>query len=111
MRSSCYFDLIFVVMFHMTKLTFKLIHMQVVEWIGILAGIFTTSAAMPQIIKAWKSKKVEDVSWGMFVVLILGVFLWTVYGVIKGDYPIIITNGISTILNSIMLVLIIKYRK
>ncbi|MGY8914212.1 MAG: SemiSWEET family sugar transporter [Flavobacteriales bacterium] len=85
--------------------------MQAVDWIGILAGVFTTTAAMPQIIKAWKSKKVDDVSWGMFVVLIIGVGLWTVYGVIKMDYPIIITNGISTILNSIMLGLIIKYRK
>ncbi|MBC8770052.1 SemiSWEET transporter [Arenibacter sp. BSSL-BM3] len=85
--------------------------MKVAEWIGILAGIFTTIAAMPQIIKVWKSKKVDDVSWGMFCILILGVFLWTVYGIIKEDYPIIITNGISTILNSIMLALIIKYRK
>lgn len=85
--------------------------MHIVDWIGILAGIFTTTAAMPQILKAWKSKKVDDISWGMFGVLILGVFLWTVYGVIKMDYPIIITNGISTILNAIMLGLIIKYRK
>lgn len=82
-----------------------------IEWIGIFAGIFTTVAAVPQIIKAWKSKKVDDVSPWMFCVLILGVFLWTVYGIAKWDYPIIITNGVSVILNSAMLVLILKYRK
>lgn len=80
------------------------------ELIGTLAGIFTTVAAIPQIFKAWKTKKVDDVSPKMFLVLTLGVALWTVYGILKADAPIIITNGISTILNSTMLFLILKFR-
>ncbi|WP_237690552.1 PQ-loop repeat-containing protein [Salegentibacter lacus] len=31
---------------------------------------------IPQIKKAWKTKKIEDVSPEMFSILILGVFLW-----------------------------------
>ncbi|VXB24273.1 SemiSWEET family sugar transporter [Maribacter litoralis] len=81
------------------------------EIIGILAGIFTTIAAVPQIFRAWKTKKVDDVSPKMFLVLTIGVSLWTVYGAMKQDIPIIITNGISTILNITMLILIIKFRK
>ncbi|WP_430429538.1 SemiSWEET family sugar transporter [Maribacter litoralis] len=81
------------------------------EIIGILAGIFTTIAAVPQIFRAWKTKKVDDVSPIMFLVLTIGVSLWTVYGAMKQDIPIIITNGISTILNITMLILIIKFRK
>lgn len=81
------------------------------EIIGILAGIFTTIAAVPQIFRAWKTKKVDDVSPKMFLVLTIGVSLWTVYGIMKQDIPIIITNGISTILNITMLILIIKFRK
>ncbi|SEB49600.1 MtN3 and saliva related transmembrane protein [Maribacter dokdonensis] len=81
------------------------------EIIGIFAGIFTTIAAVPQIYRAWKTKKVDDVSPIMFFVLILGVLLWTVYGVMKQDAPIIITNGISTLLNITMFILIFKYRK
>jgi MtN3 and saliva related transmembrane protein len=84
------------------------------DWIqvlGLVAGIFTTAAAVPQLIKAWKSKKVEDVSPLMFSILILGVSMWTLYGVLKADLPIILTNGISVLLNSTMLVLIFKYRK
>lgn len=75
------------------------------QLIGILAGIFTTIAVLPQIYKAIKTKKVDDVSPWMFVILCLGVGLWTIYGFLKNDYPIIITNGISFILNSIMLYL------
>ncbi|WP_245233058.1 SemiSWEET family transporter [Maribacter forsetii] len=47
----------------------------------------------------------------MFLVLTIGVSLWTVYGIMKQDAPIIITNGISTILNISMLVLIQKFKK
>ncbi|WP_209403462.1 SemiSWEET family sugar transporter [Pseudozobellia sp. WGM2] len=85
--------------------------MVLTEIIGILAGIFTTIAAVPQIVKAWRNKACKDVSPFMFVILILGVSLWTVYGIMNQDWPIIITNGISTILNCTMLVLIIKYGK
>lgn len=80
------------------------------EITGIFAGVFTTIAAVPQIYRAWKTKKVDDVSPKMFFILILGVLLWTAYGVMKQDAPIIITNGISTLLNITMFILIFKYR-
>jgi len=85
--------------------------MQTVEIIGSLAGLFTTIAVLPQIVKAIKTRRVEDVSIFMFAILCLGVGLWTVYGVIKEDLPIIITNGISLILNGIMLVIILNQPK
>ena len=78
--------------------------------IGIFAGIFTTIAVVPQIIKSLKTKKTVDVSPLMFSILILGVGLWVVYGILKMDYPIIITNGISFILNLSMLILMIFYK-
>ncbi|WP_179352045.1 SemiSWEET family sugar transporter [Winogradskyella vidalii] len=81
-----------------------------IEIIGILAGLFTTVAVIPQIVKAIKTKGVNDISPVFFTILILGVGLWTVYGILKTDWPIIITNGISFILNTIMLV-IYKQRK
>jgi len=81
--------------------------MEIEEIIGILAGIFTTIGVLPQIIKAIKTKKVADVSPYMFIILCAGVGLWTVYGIMKIDWPIIITNGISFILNGTMLYIIL----
>ncbi len=75
------------------------------EIIGTFAGIFTTVAVLPQIVKALRTRKVEDISPLMFLTLCLGVGLWTVYGFLKHDIPIIVTNGISFILNLIMLLL------
>ena len=82
--------------------------MDLTEIIGTLAGIFTTVAVIPQIYKAFKSQKVKDISPVFFTILLVGVGLWVVYGILKTDWPIIITNGISFVLNSIMLGLYIK---
>ena len=71
--------------------------------IGIIAGVLTTIAVLPQIIKALKTRGVKDINPFMFVILCLGVGFWTLYGVLKKDWPIILTNGISFILNSSML--------
>jgi len=79
--------------------------------IGIVAGILTTIGVLPQIIKAIRTKKVEDVSPSMFVLLCLGVGLWTVYGIMKNDWPIIITNSISFTLNGMMLYIILTQTK
>lgn len=78
--------------------------------LGLAAGICTTVAVIPQIKKAWKTKKVKDVSPGMFMILMTGVALWVVYGIIKNDLPIIATNGVSLALNSVMMYLMIRYR-
>ena len=79
--------------------------------LGLAAGAFTTAAVVPQIWKAWKTKEVDDVSPGMFFVLITGLALWIVYGAIQNDIPIIVTNGLALTLNCFMLFLIFRYRQ
>lgn len=81
--------------------------METVDIIGSLAGLFTTISVIPQIIKALRTKEVGDISPVFFSTLILGLGMWTVYGIIKSDWPIIITNGISVLLNGSMLIIYI----
>lgn len=82
-----------------------------IEILGFVAGACTTVAVIPQIIKSLRTKEVKDVSPVMFGVLMLGVGLWVIYGVFKNDLPIIITNGLSFSLNSVMFGLMLLYRK
>jgi MtN3 and saliva related transmembrane protein len=82
--------------------------METSEIIGISAGIFTTVAVIPQIYKALKTDKVQDISFVFFSILLIGIGLWTVYGLLKEDWPIIITNGISFVLNCTMLIIYFK---
>jgi MtN3 and saliva related transmembrane protein len=62
---------------------------------GALAAVCTTASYFPQLKKCWETGEAEDLSLGMFSVLALGVALWAVYGVMKGDWIIIAANSVS----------------
>lgn len=66
--------------------------------IGLAAGFCTTVAFLPQAIKTWKSKSAKDLSLGMYSIFCTGVILWLVYGILKSDIPIILTNGVTLFL-------------
>jgi len=78
---------------------------------GITAGCITALSALPQLIKIIKEKKVEDISLWTLIVLITGLGLWTLYGFLKDDIPILATNLFSLLINVILVVLRMKYKK
>mgnify|MGYP001458493218 FL=1 len=43
--------------------------------IGTIAGVLTSVSMIPQLVKVLKEKDVENISWGMIVVLLTGVSL------------------------------------
>lgn len=79
--------------------------------LGLLAGTCTSFSLLPQLLKIIKEKKVEDLSMKMFATLLTGVVLWCVYGFLKHDMPIIITNLFSVALNCCILVLKFRYAR
>ena len=81
------------------------------EMVGILAGVLTSTAMIPQLIKTIKEQNAENISPFMVIILILGTGTWSYYGVLKDDLPIIITNGFSCLVNSVMLFFKVKFTK
>ena len=81
-----------------------------ITYLGLIAGTLTTIAFFPQVVKTWKTKKTEDISLVMFLILCLGIFLWLVYGLIIKDLPLILANGITFLFASIILIFKIKYK-
>jgi MtN3 and saliva related transmembrane protein len=78
--------------------------------LGLLAGGLTTISFVPQVWKIWKTKSVEDVSLKMFAALCIGVALWMVYGFIKNDTAILVTNGVTLLLALAILGMKLKYK-
>lgn len=78
--------------------------------LGLVAGVLTTLAYLPQAIKTWKSKSASDLSWSMLVILSVGIILWLVYGFWVGDIPIIVANIVTFMLTSVILFLKIRYK-
>ncbi len=79
--------------------------MDATQIIGLLAAIFTTAANIPQTYMIIREKSTKHVSSLTYGILLTGTALWLVYGIIKLDWPIIITNGISTVTSALILFL------
>lgn len=79
--------------------------------IGVVASILTGISLMPQLIKIIKSKKAEDVSYLMMIILFCGCMLWVVYGFMKDDWIIISSNSFSVVVNAITVFFSIKYKQ
>lgn len=85
--------------------------MSLVSIIGILASIFTAASLLPQLFKLLKEKEAENISLGMTAILFAGLGLWIWYGIEKGDWIIIVANSFSFIINIILALFAIKYKK
>ena len=81
----------------------------VIKLLGFAAATCTTIAYAPQFIKVWKTRSTEDISLGMFLVMVFGILLWLVYGLLSGDGPLIVANAITIVLAGGILVMKLKY--
>jgi MtN3 and saliva related transmembrane protein len=79
--------------------------------IGTVAGILVLSSFIPQLIKAYKTKKMSDVSIHLMILIASGMFLWVIYGFIRSDQVIIGTNATGFALNITLLVMKLRYDK
>lgn len=79
--------------------------------LGLVAGVLTTIAYLPQLIKTWQSKSADDLSWSMLIILCVGIILWLVYGFSVRDIPIVAANIVTFMLASVILVLKIRYKQ
>jgi MtN3 and saliva related transmembrane protein len=79
------------------------------EYLGLLAGVFTTFAIVPQIIRIYKLKSAREISLLYNSLMLLGVIIWLIYGIVQGLLSLIIWNIIGTILNSWLLLTKVRY--
>jgi MtN3 and saliva related transmembrane protein len=84
--------------------------MDQVTLIGLLAGTLTTIAFIPQLQQTWRTRSAHDVSLGMLLTFVTGVFLWLIYGLMLGALPIILANLVTLVLTLAILVLKVRYR-
>ena len=54
--------------------------------IGTVAGILVLSSFIPQLMKAYKTKKMFDVSAHLMILISSGMFLWVIYGFIRSSH-------------------------
>jgi MtN3 and saliva related transmembrane protein len=79
--------------------------------LAIVAGIMILAGWVPQIIKGYKTKKLDDISKYLMILVAGGAFLWILYGIEKDDPFIIGVNVAAIALNMIVLSMKFRYER
>jgi MtN3 and saliva related transmembrane protein len=74
-----------------------------VELIGLLAGVLTTSAFVPQALQTWRTRSARDVNLGLIVLLVVGNSLWFAYGALVGSWGLVAANIVTVPLCALIL--------
>ena len=85
----------------------KIMELSNLEILGLIAGAITSMGYLPQIFKGYKTKKLEDVSYFMPVILAAGMTLWLIYGLLLNAIAVIVAN-IFGVTCSILLIIMKK---
>ena len=79
--------------------------------LAIVAGIMILAGWVPQIIKGYKTKKLDDISKYLMMLVAGGAFLWILYGIEKDDPFIIGVNVAAIVLTMIVLSMKFRYER
>jgi MtN3 and saliva related transmembrane protein len=82
-----------------------------IDGIGLLAGLLTTAAFVPQVWKIYRTKSGKDISGRMFSMLSVGMLLWLIYGLLLRSMPLILTNAVTLVLSLAIIALKVRYSR
>ena len=71
--------------------------------LGYIAALFATGSFVPQVIKTWRTRSAEDLSFLMLLTHVVGMLLWLAYGVMIGAAPVVVANTIAVLLDVILI--------
>ena len=81
-----------------------------IEILGIIAACLVNAAMLPQILKTAMTKQAKDISLPFWIILFMGAFFWTVYGILTHGVALVLSSIVACSLSLTMIVLILRYR-
>ena len=86
--------------------------MSLVTLIGSLAALCSTVSFVPQAWKIIRTRDTSGLSARMYAVTVAGFSLWFAYGILLGEWPLIVTNAVCLALSAFILMMrILPQRK
>jgi MtN3 and saliva related transmembrane protein len=77
--------------------------------VSAVAATLTTGAFVPQALHIIRHKDTRAISLYMYLAFAMGVLLWLVFGVLIGNWPIIVSNAITLALAIAIIAMKLKY--
>lgn len=81
------------------------------EFFGIVAGTLLFLAYIPQILRAYRLKRTDELSLSLFVIVGIASLMWIIYGFIMKDNIIIVMNGLILGINQTLVAMKLRYDK
>ena len=82
-----------------------------IEVVGLIAASFTTFAFVPQVFKIWKNRNISGVSISMYLIMLIGISMWLLYGFLIKSLAVIVANIVTGLLQLFIVTLIFISRK
>jgi MtN3 and saliva related transmembrane protein len=73
--------------------------------VGAAATLCSVSSFVPQAWKVIRTRDTRGISGRMYVITVIGFSLWFSYGLLLGQWPLILTNGICLLLSGFILLM------
>lgn len=82
-----------------------------VQTIGYLAAVASVASFVPQAWKIVKTRDVEGLSARMYALTTLSFSLWLLFGILEGQWPLILPNALCLIAASFILAMLLMPKK
>lgn len=79
--------------------------MEMIPMIGYLAASLTTFSFVPQAIKVIKTRNTEGISIIMYLMFVVGLVMWLIYGVLIDDLALSVANFMTLLFAAPILII------
>jgi MtN3 and saliva related transmembrane protein len=77
--------------------------------VGYAAAVTGTVLMLPQVIRSWRTRQVDDVSVGMVWLYVVNCALWLAYGILADVRPVWVANAFAFAISLVQLALKLHY--
>lgn len=81
------------------------------DWLGLVATVFTTSSFIPQVWRTWQTRDVSGISLPTYVIITIGLALWLMYGILRDDLPLIVANAAMVVMTGAITMMKVVFDK
>ncbi len=78
---------------------------------GHIGALLSSITFIPQVLQAWKTKSVGDLSMNMLLIVFTSTIVWLVYAFSLNLLPVIIANTIIFMLSGILIYFKLTFKK
>jgi len=77
--------------------------MDMIDLAGHFGSLLSSITFLPQVYRVYRTKKADDLSMNMLLIIFVSTVVWMVYGTGKGLWPVIVCNAIICFLSVLLI--------